>query len=203
MKHFLIGAGGHCKSLLSCAAAQNIKIDGVIDSSPKEQKVLNCNVVDEKLHNWDKNNKYLIAVRDQALKKSILKKIKNNIDFPNFFNLIHPSAVVSNGVNLGNGICILAGAYVGPETKIGDHVCINSGCVIEHDCKIGDSTFFGPSVNLAGNVLIGKNCFLGLNASIIENISIADNTVIGSSSLVLKDIKDKNGTFFGIPAKEI
>ena len=30
-----------------------------------------------------------------------------------------------------------------------------------------------------------------------------DNTVIGSSSLVRKDIKNKNGTFVGIPAKEI
>ena len=203
MSHFILGAGGHCKSVISSAQAQGLEISGILDIKPKSKKILNCKVLEENSHKWNEKNKYLIAVRDSKLKKKLINKIYAKIKYPKFFNIIHPTSVVSEGVNLGTGICILANSYIGPDTVIGDHVCINSACVIEHDCIIGDETYMSPSVNVAGSVIVGKETFLGINSSIADNISISANTIVGASSLVLSNIKVSNQTFNGTPAKPI
>ncbi len=203
MSYFIIGAGGHSKSIISSALLQGLSIEGILDISPKVDKILGCDVYDEINHKWSEDNYYFIALQDLDTKKRIISKIEKYIESPKFFNIIHPNSIISNSAELGLGVCILANSYIGPDTVIGNHACINTGCTVEHDCKIGDLSFMAPSVTIAGSTKIGVDCFLGLNATIVDSIYIADNTIIGASSLVLSNINKSGQRFAGIPAKPI
>ncbi len=59
MSHYILGAGGHCKSVIFSAQAQGLEISGILDVNPKSKKILNCRVLEESSHKWNEKNKYL------------------------------------------------------------------------------------------------------------------------------------------------
>ena len=53
-------------------------------------------------------------------------------------NAIHPSAVISASVKMGNGVMIAANATLNPMVEIGNGVICNTSSSIDHECIIGD-----------------------------------------------------------------
>src|SRR5690606_3976184 len=54
-----------------------------------------------------------------------------------FGTLIHPSAVISSSVTLGEGAQVMAGAIIQPAVTIGANSLINTRASVDHDCVIG------------------------------------------------------------------
>ncbi|MBZ7941917.1 acyl-ACP--UDP-N-acetylglucosamine O-acyltransferase [Campylobacter molothri] len=99
---------------------------------------------------------------------------------------IHPSAVVEEGVILGEDVTIEAYAYVSKEAKIGNNVTIKQGARILSDTTIGDdSRIFSYAIvgdipqdisykdEQKSGVIIGKN------ATIREFVTINSGTIKG------------------------
>ena len=119
-----------------------------------------------------------------------------------FCNIIHPSAILTRWISLGEGIIITAGCILTNQIRIGNHVQINLDCTIGHDVVLEDFTTLAPGVHVSGNVTFGQGCYVGTGATIIEKKRLGEWSIVGSGSVVVDDVP-KNSTVVGVPGKVI
>lgn len=139
----------------------------------------------------------VVAIGDNATRKKVVSGTKHT-----FCNAIHPSAIISERSQLGNGNMILHGVIVQAQTKVGDHVIINTGASVDHDCEIGDFVHLAPGTVICGSVKIGEGAFIGAGAVIIPGIKIGAWATVGAGAVVIHDVPD-NALAVGNPARVI
>ncbi|MFH1737556.1 MAG: UDP-3-O-(3-hydroxymyristoyl)glucosamine N-acyltransferase [bacterium] len=98
---------------------------------------------------------------------------------------VHPTAVLEDGVRLGNGVCIHAHAVIASGVCIHDNVRVLSGCYIGEDCVIGEDTV------LQQNVVVREKTQLG------KRVVLESGVVVGSDGFGYA--KDSNGDRCKIP----
>ncbi len=114
--------------------------------------------------------------------------------------VVHPSAVIADGVIVGGGTFVAAGVVVNPGASIGRNVILNTSCSVDHDCEIADGVHVAPGATLAGNVSVGRATLVGVGAVVRDHRSIGTNSVIGAGAVVVSDICD-GVTAIGVPAR--
>ncbi len=73
---------------------------------------------------------------------------------------IHPSAVIAEGVSLGENVAIGPHAVLEPGVQLGDHVRIGANCYIGHETTIGADTVIYPGVIIRERCQIGQRVIL-------------------------------------------
>ncbi|PMC37350.1 acetyltransferase [Bacillus sp. UMB0899] len=116
--------------------------------------------------------------------------------------LIHPSAVIGNQADIGNGTAVMAGAVINCCTKIGKGCIINTGSTIDHDNFIADFVHISPGAHLAGTVKVGQGSWLGIGSIVSNNITITNGCKVGAGSVVVKDITEP-GVYVGVPVRRV
>jgi sugar O-acyltransferase (sialic acid O-acetyltransferase NeuD family) len=154
----------------------------------KESEVIN------KLKKFD----FFACVGHNGIREKIHTQLSQVLGSP--INAIHPSAVISGSVKMGDGIMIAANATINPMVQLGRGVICNTSTSIDHECIIGDFSHIAPGAVLCGNVLVGKSAFIGANSVIKQGVIIGNNVTIGAGTVVVKDIPD-NTTVVGNPAR--
>lgn len=124
---------------------------------------------------------------------------KNNF---HIITLIHPTAVVADSTDIGEGTIISAGVVIDPRCKIGRYVIINNGTLICHGSTIGDGAHICPGVSLGGDVTVGACSWIGIGSCIVDHVNIGDGSLIGAGSVFVKDIP-KSVLAYGNPARVI
>lgn len=76
---------------------------------------------------------------------------------------IHPSAIIDEGVRIGEGVKIWHFSHVLSGSIIGDH------------CNIGQNVVIGPDVQ------IGTNCKIQNNVSVYKGVTLEDDVFCGPS----------------------
>jgi len=99
--------------------------------------------------------------------------------------LIHPSAVISPGCEIGEGSRIGPLAVLGEGVRIGRATAIMAGAVVEHGASIGDRSTVHP------NATIGYDCELG------DHVIVQSNAVIGAEGYGFA--QDERGRSHRIP----
>ena len=141
---------------------------------------------------------YFTCIGHNGIREKVYNQMKEFLGSP--INAIHPTAVISQSVQLEDGIMIAANATINPLSEIGKGVICNTSCSIDHECIIDDFAHIAPGAVLCGNVKVGKGSFVGANAVIRQGITIGNNVMIGAGAVVVKDIPD-NVTVVGNPQK--
>jgi UDP-N-acetylglucosamine acyltransferase len=107
--------------------------------------------------------------------------------------VIHPTAQVAKGAELGTGCVIGPGALVGPKVVLGDRVKIGAGAILEGRTKVGDETTIFPYASVGSvpqdlkyrgedtELLIGKR------NRIREYVNISLGTEGGGGKTVIGD----------------
>lgn len=113
---------------------------------------------------------------------------------------VHPSAIISPSVQIGEGTVVMPNAVINANSQVGRHCIINSGAIVEHDNVVADYAHISVGAKLGGTVAIGKRTWVGIGATVINNISICENCMIGAGAVVVKNIKEE-GTYVGVPAR--
>jgi sugar O-acyltransferase (sialic acid O-acetyltransferase NeuD family) len=140
-----------------------------------------------------------MAIGDSKIRERILSQLSSDMEF---INLFHPSSVISQWVEIGDGAIVCAGTIITCDIKIGKHPQLNLNTTIGHDSIIGDFFTTAPNVNISGNCVIGNHVYFGTASSIKQGLRITDNVVIGMGAVVTKDITEP-GVYVGNPAKKL
>jgi sugar O-acyltransferase (sialic acid O-acetyltransferase NeuD family) len=154
----------------------------------KETEVIN------KLKRFD----FFACVGHNGIREKIHTQLSKYLGNP--INAIHPSAVISASVTMGDGVMIAANATLNPLVQLGRGVICNTSTSIDHECIIGDFCHIAPGAVLCGNVQVGKSSFIGANSVIRQGVIIGNNVTIGAGTVVIKDVAD-NTTIVGNPAR--
>lgn len=116
--------------------------------------------------------------------------------------LIHPSAVIANGVEVGEGTAVMAGAVINPGARIGRSCIINTSSSVDHDCLVEDYCHISVGAHLCGTVTVGEGTWIGAGATVSNNVAVCGGCMIGAGAVVIKDIS-KPGTYVGVPSRQI
>jgi sugar O-acyltransferase (sialic acid O-acetyltransferase NeuD family) len=190
MKKVLIGDGGHAREVM---AQMGIKLDRFVDDEYVSNDTFPISKLDPNKH------EVMIAVADSKSRFDISQRLPKGIKF---FTFVHPTSLIMDNVEIGEGSFIGCYSILTTNIKIGSHSILNRANHIGHDCRIGDFFSAMPGVIVSGNVTIQDLVYIGTNSSIKEKIKICDLTTIGLNSGVVKDI-NKSGVYVGTPAIKI
>lgn len=214
-KILLLGAGGHCRSVLDSLLSVSCYDEiGLVDS---KKELLLSEGVEDILSGYpflgdDSDLEHLLAegytdafvtigsIGDSSVRKKmfgLLKQIGFHIP-----NIIDKSSVISPYAGLGEGVFVGKNAVVNANARIGNYAIINTAAVIEHDCTIGEFVHVSPGSILCGNVAVGDGAHIGAGSIIRQGIRIGEGCMIGAGSVVVKDIKDYV-TAYGNPCREV
>src|SRR5690554_4966078 len=154
----IIGCGSHAAELVDYieyinlhAAQKQFNILGLIDITQEhyvhyEYKYPYLGDVDE--HVVDPQVFYLIGIGDLPIRTKVLNEFKSKN--AQFTGLIHPTALIADSAEIGEGTVVSHNVSIGPKAKIGAFNVINSRCTIGHDTQIGENNFLSPQVALGG-----------------------------------------------------
>ena len=203
----IFGGGSHCLCLIDIIeAAGNYHIIGIIDSVAEigfeisGYKVIGRQHELVRLTEEYKIDGGIIALGDNYSRMVVEKEIvAQAADFV-FFNVIHPSAIISKSVKMGSGNVIMAGVIISVGAQMENHCIINTGSQLEHYSKMGNYSSLSAGVITGGYVELKKLSAIALGVTVFDRVTIGENTVVGSGSLVTKDLPD-NVLAYGTPAK--
>lgn len=197
----IIGAGGHAKVIAEIILKSGDNVVGFLDDkNDLQNKIIYINkkvIGTTKDINKYKDCYFIIGIGNNAIRKKINEE--NNLKL---YTAIHPSAIIAQDVEIGEGTVIMPGVVINPGTKIGKNCIINTSSSLDHDNLIEDYVHISPGSHLAGTVKIGESTWICTGVIVKNNITIEKDNVIGAGSVVIKDILDTNSTYVGIPAKK-
>lgn len=198
-KIILIGAGGH-----GLVVAEIALLNGY-----REVYFLDDNINKEydypilgKIESFPKYNDcdFFVSIGNNHFRKKIIENLLN--ENKSLATLIHPSAIISKGCEVGIGTVIMPGAILNCKSKIGQGSIINTASIVEHENEIGNFVHLSPGCHLSGQVKIQDETWLGTGCNVVNNVSICKKCIIGAGSTITDDI-DMSGTFVGTPARRI
>ncbi len=194
----IIGAKGHGKVVADIAKKNGYEDIVFLDD---DLRIFECNgypVVGSIAAIDMVDAEKIVAVGNAAIREKVQQKIKEE----DLATLIHPNAVVAEGVKIGKGSVVMAGAVINPGAVIGEGCIINTCSSVDHDCKLGDFVHVAVGSHLCGTVDVGDKTWIGAGATVINNISICAGCMIGAGAVIVKDIKE-SGTYVGVPGKAL
>ena len=207
IKLIIIGAGGFGSEVLETINDCNkkkkrFKVYGFIDENKSliDKNILGVPILGNikyllslKVRDYE----CLITVADPVLRKKIVEKLNNKVDF---CRVIHPSVIYSSFTKIGKGCIIQPGNILMPNTRLGNHVIINMHCTVGHNSYLKNFVSMMPGVHIGGNNTINEGVYVGSGTITNEKINVGKWSVIGSGSVIIKHIPD-NSLVIGIPGK--
>jgi len=206
----IVGAGDFGREVLEIFKDQNKisetwNILGFID----ENELLRGKIINNypilggldwlKEHN-DDNLGCVVAINTCEKRKQMIGRLQEI--GTNFYNIIHPSVIITDFVELGEDVIIQAGSMLAVNSRIGDHVHINVHGLIGHDAIVGNYCTIGPKAGLMGYACLGEGVYIGSGTTILPSVSIGNWSTIGAGAVVIKDIP-ANVVAVGAPARVI
>lgn len=195
----LIGAGGHARAVYGLLTACDYSVQGFYDNDYRADEYIAEAKALGILEEVNPQFNLILAVGDNALREKLFHKFSNQVLLQ---NIIHPSALLVDPVEVGSSNLIFHGVCINAFAKLGNNNLINTSAIIEHEVSIGSNNHISIGAILAGRVRIGNGCYIGAGAIIKDGVSITDNCTIGAGTVVLNNITE-SGTYVGIPAKKI
>tara|TARA_R110000787_G_scaffold89306_4_gene189152 strand:- start:7653 stop:8291 length:639 start_codon:yes stop_codon:yes gene_type:complete len=207
-KLVIVGAGGHGKVIADCLRAAGKTITGFVDNDPMRhgERVMGISVLgsDTELENLARDDVYLLNGIGSTGPTDSRRAVFDRLCGMGFIftDAIHPSAVIAEDVNYGQGIQILANAVINPGCQIGINVVINTRAGIDHDCRLGDHVHIAPGATLSGDVEVGDGAHIGTGASVRNGVTICARATVGVGAAVINDV-GAEARVAGVPAKEM
>ena len=192
----MLGAGGHASVLHALALAAGHHFIGICDpelcrDGVRFWKGIRVLGDDSALADIDKATMGLVngigqLVGNRARQLVFERSRKAGFSFP---VLIHPFAWVADGVDLKQGVQVMAGAIIQPESIIGENTIVNTNASVDHGCVIGGHVHIAPGATLCGGVTVGDGAFVGAGSTLVQNVFIGSEAVVGAGAVVIKDLE--------------
>jgi len=200
----ILGTGGHARVVASIAlATKNYRIVGFLDPvrADRSERITGAPVVGtfKDLATWRKKETAVALAIGDNRERHKLFQIAHRLGF-RLPALIHPSAFIEKGVQIGNASIIAARAILATQVMVGNAAIINTGTSIDHESTIANFVHVAPGCAVAGRVTVEEGAFIGIGSSVIEKMRIGKWATVGAGSVVVRAIP-ANKTAFGTPAR--
>lgn len=217
-KILLLGAGGHCLSVLdSLLSSYDYREIGIIekkenitvlsDNIKKQDMISGIPILGDdddlcQLYEDGYAEAFITvgSIGDASVRARLYHMIKDiGYHIP---NIIDKTGVISPYVKLGEGIYVGKNAIINAGAQIRNGAIINTASIIEHECVIGEFVHVAPGSIICGNVHIESGTHIGAGSVIKQGLQIGEETMIGAGSIVVKNI-GSHTTAYGNPCKEV
>lgn len=192
----IIGASGHGKVIADIAVKNGYEDIVFLDDNENVKECAGLPVIGKTCEAMKMDGDKIVAIGNPKIRERIQEGLNDVV------TLIHPDAVISRRVEIGEGSVVMAGAVINSDVVIGKSCIINTGASVDHDCRIYDFVHISVGVHVAGTCEIGKKTWIGAGATVSNNVNICGDCMVGAGAVVIKDI-NKPGTYVGVPAREI
>ncbi len=208
-KVVIVGASGHAKVCIDILERSGgYEIIGLLDSlKPKGLNVFgypilgDFSVIPDLLEN-NSGLEFFVAIGDNWIRHQVVQSLKKFHPKAIFVNAIHPDAIIGKGVELGNGVMIMAGSIINADSILGDFTIVNTRSSVGHESILNKFSSLAPNCTLGGNVEVGEYSAISLSSTILNGRKIGKHTIVGAGSLLTKDA-EKFAVYYGVPAKFI
>jgi acetyltransferase EpsM len=194
----VVGAGGHAKVVVDAARAAGFAIAGIVGDRDGRSTLLGVEV-SENAHGIDAEG-FIIAIGNNITRAKVFAEYAEGPLPP--LSVVHPSAIIADGVTIGEGTFVAAGVVVNVDARIGRDVILNTACAVDHDVVVGDHSLVGPTASLCGESRLGEGVTFGAGASIIPVKTVGDWTTVGAGAAVINDLPERT-VCVGVPARNI
>lgn len=199
MKVTLVGAGGHCREVISSLRAGGLTPARILDDSQTAWGTEIMGVpVEGPTSLLRPGEPAHISIGSNRVREIIALAHPE----ASWTTIIHPSASVCPSAKLGAGCLVGPQATVFAETVIGCHVIINSHSLVSHESQIGDFCQTAPGAILGGCVVLGARAYAGIGCSIHQGSVMEEDAVLGGGAF-LKGRIPKGETWVGVPARPL
>lgn len=197
----IVGTGGHAISIANVAHGSGMNVIAFVDDNKAGSKLLDIPIITKhrSFKEYQQSN-YAIAIGDNFTRECVSLEYKSIIPSANFPSIIHPSAVIGIGTELGEGNIIMPLVNVGPSSKVGNFCILNTSSSIDHECEMKSFSSIAPRVVTGGKVTIGKRSIISIGSTIKHGVIIGNDVLIGSNSYVNKNIEN-NIVSYGNPSR--
>ena len=206
MKSVIIGAGTYGEVYLAYFQEAGVDIIGFLDDDPKYENqiirgipVLGPTSKLDTLMKTDGVEAVYCPLGDNKLRVKFLSKAKElGYKTPNY---IHPSAIISPHVTIGEGVYILLGTTIMPHTVIKNYVMISMGIHLAHHCVLEEGVFLSTGCNFGASIHAHKYAYCGISSTIKTGIhELGEDCLIGAGAVVIRDVPER-AVMVGVPAK--
>ncbi len=202
----LIGAGGCGREVLQWAkdvnrASPRWKIKGFLDDNPN---ALDGKACDAKIigtiadYSPQDDDEFLCCLGTSATRERVFNTLQAR--GARFTTLAHPTAVVSDSCELGEGVILYPFALVSPNAKIGRGCIINMYSSVTHDCQLGEFCTISGHCDITGACVLGARVFMGSSSQITPGTQLGDDVWICAGSCVMTRAR-AGVKLLGVPAK--
>ena len=199
----LIGAGGHCISVIDTIELQNeYSIKGILDSQKEiGTLVLGYPVLgnDDSITSFNSENTFFLITVGQISSSKTREKIAHRLTNNKIATIISPKAYISKYATIKEGTVILNGANINAGATIGKHCIINSQANIEHGVVVEDFCHISTGAVINGDCVVEKACFVGSNATLVQGTKFPSNSTLAAGSVLVKS-QNESGLYAGVPA---
>ena len=208
-KSVIVGAGGFGREVAWLierinAVSPSWDLIGFVDDDPSLSAVGNHEVLGtvDWLSKYDEGPLAVaVAIGSSAVRRNVCRRLRENksLSFP---NLIDPTVISSDRVQMGCGSIICASTILTVDVVLGDFCIINLDCTVGHDARLDDYVTLYPSVNVSGATRLFECVEMGTGSQIIQMLSVGEETIVGAGAVVAKSLPARC-TAVGVPAKPI
>lgn len=202
----LVGGGGHASDVLQAVEAVNATrptyhVVGILDDDDVDPRrftgrgVTRIGSVDDLA---DVEAAYILCLGWPWTRHAVAQRIagRGRPAAP----IVHPSADVGVGVELGPGSVVLGHAHLSPFVRFGDHALVSYGASVGHDTILGSHASVMPNAAVSGGVTGGNRVLVGTGAVVREGVRLGDDVRIGAGAAVVADV-GAGLTVVGVPAR--
>lgn len=133
------------------------------------------------------SSKVVVAVSDLRVRMKLFAQHHEALRLA-ALNIVHPSALVANGCQIGAGNIIGPQCNIGINTRLGDFNVLNYQIGFGHHSQLGDFNFIAPGFQCGNSVVIGNGNFFGLSCTVGPGIAIGHQNRFQAGTIVTQPI---------------
>ena len=207
----IVGCGGHGREIYGVIHAINESqrgrwsVLGFVDDAPSavnlgRVKSLGTSFLGAvgQLAEMDASVRYVVGIGDPRIRARVAANLQLSRSAAN--PLVHPSATVGLGSELGAGTVLFAGARITSNVTVGEHVHLNQNSTVGHDSSIADFASVNPLAAVSGDCRLEEQVLIGTTAAVLQGLRVGARSIVGAGACVVRDVP-QSSVVKGIPAR--
>ncbi len=123
----------------------------------------------------------VIAMGNPAVRRKLHEDLL--VKGAQFANVIHPTAIVAEGVRLGVSVVAAPFSILSANSCIGDGVVVNYHAVIQHDAQVGSWSHISSHGNVGGGSFLGQEAVVGTHSVVPPCAHVPDRYIVSPGTV--------------------